>query len=260
MSSQTKGLRYSRLKVCATRTDRPVGVPGKSIRLPARNGFGLADHPLEFLRTGIRAVRLRDAVEIPEQPIGRDFCRVRTGCQPLGECACRGGEPNRWTRLLEGSRIACKGRRPFLLPVFGSARDFIAYTDGSQRSVALRIYFDDVKSIARFGCAKLRGVHSIIAELFFGELMASVANLAIGRNSIGVKLHLDLDVRGCNMKGACQRPGKLTGRFLGRVQETITTIPVVCENFEQIVVVPFPADSEAVQGDALFAIGFNLRL
>ncbi len=30
------------------------------------------------------------------------------------------------------------------------------------------------------------------------------------------------------------------------------------ENFEEVIVVTFPADTEAVEGDALFAIGFDL--
>ena len=105
-----------------------------------------------------------------------------------------------------------------------------------------------------FGGADLGGIDGVVAELFLGELMLRVADLALGRHAVRIELDLHLHVRSRHVQRAGELAGKFGRRFLGRVEEAIPAVAVAREDFEQIIVVTFPADAEAVERDALLAV------
>jgi hypothetical protein len=67
-------------------------------------------------------------------------------------------------------------------------------------------------------------------------------------------------VRSRDLERARKLAGKVRGRFSGRIDETVASIAVAREDFQQIVVKPFPADAEAIERDALLALRLDLLL
>src|SRR4029434_4914715 len=102
--------------------------------------------------------------------------------------------------------------------------------------------------------------HGVVAELFLRELMFRVADLAIRRHALRVELHLHLHIRRGDLQRARKLADKIRGRFLRRIDETVTAIALAREDFDQIVVESFPADAEAIESDALFAMHLDLPL
>ena len=72
-----------------------------------------------------------------------------------------------------------------------------------------RIHLDDVKRVAGFRGADFGGIHRVVAELFLGELMFRVADLAIGSHAVRIELDLHLHVR----RRDVQRAGELRRRI-----------------------------------------------
>src|SRR5439155_6717999 len=85
-------------------------------------------------------------------------------------------------------------------------------------------------------------------------------NLTIRSHAGGIELDLDLHVRCRDPQGAGKLSGETAYGFLRRVDKTVTAVAVAGEDFQQIVIVTFPADAEAIEGDALLAMRFDLLL
>src|SRR5688572_15165033 len=88
--------------------------------------------------------------------------------------------------------------------------------------------------------------------------MFGIPNLAIGSDTLGIELHLDLDIRGSHAKGASELSGEFRGGGFRRINEAIASIAVAGELFQQVIVVAFPAHTKAVERNALFALVFDL--
>ena len=71
---------------------------------------------------------------------------------------------------------------------------------------------------------------------------------------------MDLHVRRGHIQRARKLAGELGGRCFRTVNETIATVAIPAQHFEQIVVIAFPANAEAIQGDALAPVDFDLLL
>ena len=56
--------------------------------------------------------------------------------------------------------------------------------------------------------------------------MLRVADLAIGRDALGIELHLNFDIRRRHLERTGELTGKFGGRFLGRIEEAVTAIAV----------------------------------
>ena len=76
----------------------------------------------------------------------------------------------------------------------------------------------------------------------------------------GIELDLDLDVGGGHLERAGQLGGEPGRSFFGAVDEAVAAVAVTREDFEEVVVVTFPADAKAIEGDALLAMGLDLPL
>src|SRR5215213_3797806 len=90
--------------------------------------------------------------------------------------------------------------------------------------------------------------------------MFGVTDLAVNGDAFGIELDLDFDIGGGDLERAGELPGELRGRLLWRIDKAVTAIAIAGEHFEEIIIVPFPTDAEAVEGDALFALRFDFLL
>src|SRR5204863_3850909 len=133
-------------------------------------------------------------------------------------------------------------------------------SDGGQRTLAAGVDVHNVEPVARFCTANVSCINRVVAELLLGQLMLRVADLTVSGDSTWVEFDLHLYI-GC---GDMQRTSKLirksTRRLLRSVDKAIPAIPVSGQHFKQVIVIPFPTDAEAIERDALFAIGFHLLL
>ena len=144
-----------------------------------------------------------------------------------------------------------------MLAVVAGAGDFEAYAHGGYVAGAAWVHFDGVERVAGFCGSDLGGVHGVVAELLFFELMFRVAELAVGGDACGVELDLHFHIRGGDAEGSGELPGELCGGGFGGVDEAVAAIAVARELFEEVVVIAFPADAEAVECDALFAVALH---
>ena len=69
---------------------------------------------------------------------------------------------------------------------------------------------------------------------------------------------MNLHIRRGDAQRAGELSGEVVGRFLRRIDEPVAAVAIPGENLQQIVIVSFPADAEAIECDALFAMGFDL--
>jgi hypothetical protein len=90
--------------------------------------------------------------------------------------------------------------------------------------------------------------------------MFRVADLAPRNHALRIELDLHLHVLRRDVQRARELRGKFRRRRLRRVDETVTSVAVARKHFEQVVVVTFPADAEAVERDALFALRLDFLL
>src|SRR5947207_12209553 len=90
--------------------------------------------------------------------------------------------------------------------------------------------------------------------------MLRVANLTKGGDAAGIELDLYLHVRGRHPQRAGELSGEVAGRFLRRIDEAVAAVAIPGKDFQQIVIVTFPADAEAIERDALLAMYFDLQL
>ncbi len=86
-----------------------------------------------------------------------------------------------------------------MLAIIGGAGNFEPDADGGDGAFAARVGLDHVKGIAGFGSADFGGIYGIVAELFFGELMLRVTDLAISGDALGIEFDLDFDVGGSDV-------------------------------------------------------------
>ena len=135
-----------------------------------------------------------------------------------------------------------------------------AHAHRAERAGAVGIHFHRVESVACLGGADLRGIHRVVAELLLGELMLRVADLPIRRHAARIELDLHFHIGSGDLQRARQLGGKFVPHFLGRVEKGIAPVAVAREDFEQVVVVTFPADAEAIERNALLAVGLDLLL
>ena len=82
----------------------------------------------------------------------------------------------------------------FLFAVFAGARHFESDAHNGQLAFAARIHFHHIKGVAGFGGADLGGIDGVVAELFCGELMFGIADLAMRVDAFRIELDMELHI------------------------------------------------------------------